>query len=431
VSTEAAPHQAVAEVKAGLLDRAIFSSEAIYQQELERIFARCWLFLGHTSQLPRPHDFVTSYMGEDPILLWRDGAGTVRAFLNMCRHRGNRLCRADAGNAASFMCTYHGWNYTADGKLASVPGQREVYGGGYDLERWGLVEVAQLDIYKGLIFATFDRTAPPLVDYLGDQRPLLDVMLDRRSGGTEVLGGVHRWILKTNWKYPADNFGGDDGHHLITHASVRKVPVDAVDYANNVRDQYNVNTHVRAVAAAPAAGEGPRMEAALAAVPPGVLRDYTRAHFAEAHARLGADAYRENIIETVFPNFSFNLGRHMLRVWHPRGPGTTEMWSFCLVDAQAPAEVKDALRQHLIQTFGPAGNFEQDDILNWQQCTETARGAVARRYPQNIQAGLTDDPAADIGRKLGTRLRDLYTRWAVMMEAADWSAVALDRHDWT
>ena len=107
-------------------------------------------------------------MGEDPVLVVRDNDGHVRAFLNVCRHRGNRLCRADAGNAASFTCAYHGWTYRNDGRLVGVPYFKEAYHGELDRERWGLVPVAQLDNYKGLWFATFDPQAPPLRDYLGE-----------------------------------------------------------------------------------------------------------------------------------------------------------------------------------------------------------------------------------------------------------------------
>jgi 3-phenylpropionate/trans-cinnamate dioxygenase alpha subunit len=305
------------------------------------------------------------------------------------------------------MCSYHGWTYNTEGRLIGVPGMKEIYSGELDMDRWGLVPVAQLDIFKGLIFATFDQEAPPLLEYLNGQDRELSIMFDRRAGGTEVIGGVHKWVMNANWKYAADNFFGDDGHHTITHMSVRRVPVDKRYYASTNDDVSD------------------EKKRGLGLIAEGVIRDYHIKHFDELVERIGPElADRPGLVTTVFPNVSPNFTRHMIRVWHPRGPDKTEIWSYCVVDKDAPEEVKKAMRLHLTQTFGPAGNLEQDDMNNWVQCTSTARGLIARRYPQNIQAHLGhEDKIGPIGG--GRRLRAFYARWEMMMKADNWSQVDL------
>jgi phenylpropionate dioxygenase-like ring-hydroxylating dioxygenase large terminal subunit len=142
----------------GLVHRKIFWDEEIYRLELERIFTRCWLYLGHESQLKAPGDYFTTYMGEDPVIVWRDKHGKVRAYLNTCQHRGMKVCRVDSGNATSLSCSFHGWTYNSEGELIGVPFHREVYAADLDRTRWGLREVGKVTIYGGLIFGCW-RTA--------------------------------------------------------------------------------------------------------------------------------------------------------------------------------------------------------------------------------------------------------------------------------
>ena len=99
----ATPKYVVIDPTAGKIDRRIFSEQAIYDDEMAKIFGQAWLMIGHESLVPAVDDFFHTYMGEDPVILTRDGQGRLHALLNMCRHRGNRVCRVDDGNAKHFM----------------------------------------------------------------------------------------------------------------------------------------------------------------------------------------------------------------------------------------------------------------------------------------------------------------------------------------
>lgn len=418
--------QHLVDVEQGLVSRRIFIEPEIYAQELEQIFARCWLFLCHESQIPQPGDFFSTTMGEDPVLVVRDSQGQVRAFLNVCRHRGNRLCRADLGNAATFTCAYHGWTYGNDGQLVGVPYLREAYYGELDRERWGLMPVAQLDSYKGLLFATFDPEAPPLLEYLGEVTWYLDAFFDRCEGGIEVVGGIHKWIVPCNWKFPAENFAGDGYHVPWSHVSA---------ISTGFSSSFRLQPTSGGTMVSPGNGH------AIITIAPQDVADppvpeivaYEEAIRPQVAKRLGARSGLVNpIVGTVFPNFSFlRAASRTFRVWHPRGPDKIELWSWVYVDKAAPSQVKEAIRLAGVRGFSPSGTFEQDDMDNWQECTRTCRGVVSRRLALNTQMGLGHEAynedlkawASDY-RFSESNHRQFYQRWAQLMVARNWAEVA-------
>ncbi len=417
----------------GYMDRRIYTDKDIYNQELEQVFGRAWLFVGHETQIPKANDFVAAYMGEDPILVTRDSKNKLHAFLNMCRHRGNRICRADAGNAPSFMCTYHGWTFATDGKLVGVPGYKEAYFEELDRSQWGLVEAAQIDSYKGWVYATWDKSAPSLIDYLGDMTWYMDETLDRVEGGTEFIGGVHRFVIPANWKLGADNFAGDGYHTYLTHGSLRAIRQQASGAQPFLQGQtYGQGGY----AASPGNGHGivrvnnPAQPAVGTRPPTDVISKYRVDTQAEMLKRLGVERAEKGVgTFTVFPNFSNHV---FVRTWHPRGPEKTEVWSYHMVEKNAPQAVKDALRKAHTFAMGPSGNMDQDDMNNWVQCTQSGKTFMGKSVPINQQLGVNRTvsvegwPGYMNACPSEQNQREMYGMWAKMMDAASWADIKLE-----
>ena len=200
----------------GQIPASIFADPAVYQMEMDRIFTRCWLFVAHESEIPSPGDYVTRYMGEQPVIVVRDEDGVIRVLLNVCRHHGMRVCRADLGNSSHFRCPYHGFTYKNTGDLIGVPFEKELYAGGLDKSQMGLLQ-ARAERHAGLIFATWNPQAESLDAYLGPMKWYLDLLVGRAE--MEVVGPPHRNELRANWKLPAENAASDAYHTMHTHAS--------------------------------------------------------------------------------------------------------------------------------------------------------------------------------------------------------------------
>jgi phenylpropionate dioxygenase-like ring-hydroxylating dioxygenase large terminal subunit len=430
----------------GQISRDIFVSDEIYQEELERVFVRGWLFVGHESQIRKPGDFFVSGMGEESVILCRDREDRVRVFLNSCRHRGMKVCRYDEGNTPVFTCPYHGWSYASDGKLVGVPYFREAYHGKLDRSQLGLVEVAQLARYKGTVWTTWDPTAPPFLEYLGEFRHYLDLGLDAwdgREGGTEVLGGVQKWTIPCNWKFPAENFSGDS-YHNISHRSVDLVGIGPSGSGRRDMRERTIGRRLQVVF--PDRGHQTTVYVLPNEAPPpayqqsSVVAEYFRQAEETRRQRLGAWGRVTGAPGEIFPNTALHPRQpRTIAVWHPRGAHKTEVWRWYLVDADAPAEVKDFLRQYYIRYSGPAGLTEQDDMENWNYAHAASRGTIARRHPYSYEQGLgyeVENYEWDGLRIPGTvmditdarssehNLRNFYRRWAEFMDAESWDDLA-------
>ncbi len=419
----------------GLISRRIFSDPQIYDAEQERIFARCWLFLAHETQIPNPGDYLTCKMGETPVIVVRDISGSVRVLINSCRHRGNSVTRNDAGNARTFTCPYHGWCYDLQGKrvppgsLVGVPGIEAYYDEKIDLDAWGLTPVAQVDSYRGLIFATFDPAAPPLATYLGDFRWFLDLVFDR--GDYAAAPGVVRWRMKCNWKFAADNGIGDNAHAQIAHRSAFIVMERRLGMPKRV-----VGKQIPGFTVLTEYGHGVNC---LTAVPDGRVNVPTRlsdpvfdhwrtkADVVERQGPFRASVARYNA--NIFPNL-FIIDQ-LLMMRNPISPNETEIRAIALFDRSAPPEVAEAQRRYAFQRFGPAGILEQDDGENWDQATSGSRIRQLRDADLNYEMALGSGTFVNDGQS-PPRIESLinehgqrwfYGSWADTLRAEDWPAL--------
>jgi p-cumate 2,3-dioxygenase alpha subunit len=190
--------------------RSAMTSPELFQQEIGTIFSRCWLYIGHDSELPEPGSFLRRDVGTKPMFLVRGRDGVVRAFFNTCPHRGATICRQDRGVARSFQCFYHAWTFSTEGTFLGGP-DLDGFGPEWDRATADLAKPPHLDQYRGFFFVNFDPAAEPLHDYLGPAREYIDLIIDQSESGIRVVGGSQRYTMGANWKLLVENTV--DGYH--------------------------------------------------------------------------------------------------------------------------------------------------------------------------------------------------------------------------
>jgi len=332
--------------------RSVYADPAIFDLEMERIFGRAWLVLGHESQVKKAGDYFTTRMGREPVIVVRTG-NSIAVHINRCAHRGSMVCAEGRGNTERFVCPYHGWSYDTGGTLQAVP-----FASGYEKDKLpaGLKAVPRVETYRGFIFASLASQGENLQSFLGPAKASFDDFVDRAPGGElEVAGGVFRHAYNGNWKLMIENHL-DGAHPAWVHASSVAVARNAPDpgkpgaehYSDIAVRQMRQNGAPDAVWEAIGMWTTPRGH--------GYMGDYhDDSRLVTGLGNPVFDLYRKKLIEEkgeaeadrilrvtlwntiVYPNCSFMSQFRQLRIIHPIAVDRSVVYTYSFRMKNAPA----------------------------------------------------------------------------------------------
>jgi p-cumate 2,3-dioxygenase alpha subunit len=395
--------------------RSALTSPQVHRAEIERVFAKSWLYVGHESEIPERGDFVRRPVGGRPIFMVRGvKTGNVNVFHNTCTHRGAVVCRQDTGNSKVFQCFYHAWTFDSEGELKGVPG-RDAYAGGVNFEELGLRRVARVESYRGFVFASFDPDIVDLQSYLAGAKDYLDLVIDGCGGSVEMACGTHQYSFAANWKLLVEN--SFDGYHAeSTHDTYFKYLVSlgtdlrggvsghAVDLGNGHAVIEYTAPWGRPVAKwEPLFGEDARSEI-----------DRLRTDLVDRYGEQRAHAMTEiNRNMLIYPNLIINdIMAVAVRTFYPSAPDAVDvtMWEL------APRGELAALRQRRLDSFltflGPGGFATPDDVEALESCQQGySSGGVEWN---DISRGMGRSPEANDEEQM----RVFWRRWQQQMGTA-------------
>jgi choline monooxygenase len=266
--------------------------------EDERIFSRTWQFAGHVSQVAEPGTYITTNAGSQPVLVVRDDEGRLRAFRNVCRHRGSRLLSGSGECKKAIRCRYHGWTYRMDGQLIGVPEGRQIPG--LDKSSLGLFP-ARVEELCGLVFVNLDIHATPLAEQVAGLPERL-----ARYGFERLRVRQERPSSQpANWKIVVDNYL--EGYHVpIAHPGLMRL----VDYK-----RYDVELFDNWV----------WFDAPLRDKPSGNLIERVYQRLVEPMPGLGPEHTRVWRYILIYPNTTIDLYPDQMAIWQivPKGIGAT------------------------------------------------------------------------------------------------------------
>jgi phenylpropionate dioxygenase-like ring-hydroxylating dioxygenase large terminal subunit len=329
--------------RAHTLPASAYLDPAILELEKERIFARTWQLVAHSSELARIGDFKPATILDEPVLLTHPQDGKLRGFYNVCRHRAMQVATT-RGNRKSLQCGYHGWVYGLDGSLQTA---REMEGTeAFDKSDFGLVPI-RVDALGPFVFANLDPDAAPLAEWIGPVRGEIE------AAGYD-LGSMRRierrdYVIECNWKVYVDNYL--EGYHLpIAHPGLNK---------ELIYEEYRVDTF----------RYHSKQHAPIRELKPGEVlgrdRRYMRAPGAEESAlyywifpNTMLNIYQDNVSTNVIIPLGVDRTLTVFE-WFFAEPGTGSGW------------------ESMQQTIAFSDEIQQEDI---GLCQQVQRGLRSRSY---------------------------------------------------
>lgn len=374
-----------------LVHRSVFTDREILARERAEIFSKCWLFIGHETEIPELGDYKRKKVGGRNLLFVHSHDGKIRALYNTCPHRGALVCREDSGNSRVFRCFYHAWSFTNDGKLASMPGRDGFPEDFNDNGTKDLKEVERLESYRGFMFVNFDENAVSLDEYLGDAKEYIDLIVDQSESGLEALGGVQEYSVRANWKLLTEN-SADLYHGLPTHKTyfdikqsqdpnLKRVELEGrgVDLGNGHAVMEYVAPWGRPVAQwTPIWDEDLKRDMEK-------MKERLVERFGEERADRIAN-YNRNII--IFPNLVINdIMAITARTFYPTSPGYMEVSGYSFAPKGESEKHRLARNNNFLEFLGPGGFATPDDNEALELCQEAYNNNAAVQW-NDISKGM-------------------------------------------
>jgi phenylpropionate dioxygenase-like ring-hydroxylating dioxygenase large terminal subunit len=343
-------------VRPDRVHRSVYADPALFDLEMERVFGRAWLVLGHESQVKAPGDYFTTRMGREPVVVVRQDNNEIGVLINRCAHRGTMVCAEGRGSAERFVCPYHGWSYDRGGALKAAP-----YGDGYSKETLSglrLKAVPRVAVYRGFLFASLAPSGETLEGFLGPAKASFDDFVDRAPGGElEVAGGVFKHAYNGNWKLMLENHL-DGAHPAYVHASSVAVARAAPEPGKpGAEHYYDIAVRQMRQNGAPDAvwertgmwttplghgymGDYHDDSRLVAGLGNPVFEEY-RKNLAEKVGQKEADRIlRVTLWNTIiYPNCSFMSQFRQLRIIHPLAVDRSAVYTYSFRMKQAPAQL--------------------------------------------------------------------------------------------